>query len=79
MQFYEEPRITLTSHFVDNPDMSLRLKRCLKVVNVSEGWIHVLPGGGMDLSECDRVHLPVGHRITRPAGLVVSGVHVFFV
>ena len=79
MQFYEEPWITLTCHVVDNPDMSLHLERCLEVVTVSDGWTHVLPGGGVDLSECDRVHLPVGRRITRPAGLVVSGVHVLFV
>ena len=34
------------------------LKMCLKGVKTTEGWIHSLPGG-VDLSECDRVHLPV--------------------
>jgi hypothetical protein len=37
-----------------------RLKRCLKGVKSTEGWIHGLRGG-MDLSECDRVHLLVGY------------------
>ena len=37
-----------------------RLRRCLKCLKVNEGWIHGLRAG-VDLSECDRVHLPVGH------------------
>ena len=29
-------------------------------MKVTEGWIHALRWG-VDLSECDRVHLPVGY------------------